>query len=173
MVLKNSRLGLNRTILAVVFCTVTFGMSSQSAILHVDSVFLKVFDAELNPGNASFEKLFSKPTVIISNVNCIACTKYFTDEKKRFQFVFILSNESLGEISRIMACHHLSKRDVYFTTCKYIGHLKQALCSGPTPCLIYKNRAAYHFLDYAQLSSVTNEFSLKIKPLKQKLNAGK
>lgn len=173
MVLKNLPLGLNRIVLAVWFCMGVFRMFSQTTISNVDSVFLKVFDADLNPGNVSLDQLFSKPTVIISNVNCIACTDYFTDEKKSFHFVFIIGNESLGEINRILAYHHLQKREVYFTTCKYIVSLKPILCSGPTPCLVYKKHAAYHFWDYAQLSVLTNEFSLNIKPLKQKLNTGK
>ncbi len=171
MGLKNSRLGLTRGIVAVAYCFVALGMCSQVVISKADSVFLKVFDADLNPGNVSLAKLFSKPTVIISHVNCIACTNYFTNEKKNFHFVFILSNESLGEISRILAYHKLNKNEVCFTTYNCMGSLKQCLSSGPTPCLMYKSRDAYHFWDYAQLSLVTREFSLNIKSLKQQLNA--
>lgn len=142
---------------------------SQTAIPDADSVWTKLFDADLNPKTVSYTKLFSKPTVIISNVNCIACTEYFTKAKKNFHFIFILSHESLAEINRILAYHHLKKEEAYFTTCQYIQDFKSTLCANPTPCLAYKHEGRFLLLNYTELSHVTGEFSLKMALLKKSL----
>ena len=142
---------------------------SQTTISNVDSIFTKLFDADLNVKTVSYSKLFSKLTVIISNVNCIACTEYFTKAKKNFNFIFIISNESLGEIGRILAYHNLKKGEVCFTTCKYIQNFKTTLCGSPTPCMVYKRECTYHFLNYSELNNITREFSLKMDLLKKSL----
>lgn len=169
MVLKNS--ALKRTSFIVVLC-LAFNlpvMVSQTAISNVDSVFTKLFDADLNTKTLSYSELFSKPTVIISNVNCIVCAEYFSKAKKDFNFVFIIGNESLGEINRILAYYNLKKKEVYFTTCKYIQSFKSTLCGNPTPCMAYKQGNRFCFLDYHELDRITGEFSIKIDLLKERL----
>jgi hypothetical protein len=165
-------LGFVRGILAVWLSIAAVSLSAQTRLPGMDSVFLKVFDADLRPVR-SLGRLFSKPTVIISHINCIACTEYFTKNKKDFHFLFVLSNESLAEINRILAYHHLKKREVSFTTCRYVPGLKQALCSDPTPCLFYRTPEGCMLWSYAQLSALSNGFSLSIKSLKPKLNSAK
>lgn len=168
MALKS--LALKNRLLLVLCWIVSLSATAQTVISNPDSVFTRLFDADLNVQIISYSTFFSKPTVIISNANCIACTEYFTKEKKKFNFVFILSNESLGEIGRIKAKHKFKKGEVFFTTCKAIHTLKPALCSNPTPCLIYKTASYYYFMDYPHLNSATSGFLLKTKALKKKLN---
>lgn len=169
MVLRNLPLKRNRAIIILFLALSAASACSQTTIPDADSVWTRLLDADLNPKTVSYSKLLSKPTVIISNVNCIACTEYFTKAKKNFHFIFILSQESLAEINRILAYHHLKKEEAYFTTCQYIPNFKSTLCAGPTPCLAYKREGRFLLLNYTELSQLTAEFSVKMASLKKRL----
>jgi hypothetical protein len=145
-------------------------LHSQKVVSYPDSIFMKFFDSELHVKFISAKKLFKKPTVIISSTNCIACTEYFTRHKQKFNYVFVLGNESLAEIKRILDHHLLKKDEVLFTTCKYVSTEKDAICKSPTPCMVYLHNKKANFYTYSELNNVTKEFSLKISLLRKKLN---
>lgn len=163
-------LGLNKFLFTICLALSSSGIFSQDIIAHDDSVFVKLFDADLKEQAMSYSKFFAKPTVIISPVNCVACTEYFTKAKKNFNFVFVLSDESLGEIKGILAHYGLKKGEVFFTTCKNLIKVNQPLCSNQTPCMVYKKKKLLYFLNYNELNKETNKFSAEIKKLKNKLD---
>ena len=168
MELKNSRL--ISVLIALLVLLSPCGLHSQKVISYPDSIFLKLLDSELNVKSISAKKLFKKPTVIISSTNCIACTEYFTRHKRKFNYVFVLYNESLAEIKRILDHHSLKKDEALFTTCKYVSTEKDAICKSPTPCMAYLHNKKMKFYTYTELDNVTKEFSLKISLLREKLN---
>lgn len=160
---------------ALLALTLLLGMSrlhAQSRVINTDSVFTRLFDAGLRLKKISEARLCSTPTVIISNLNCVACVGYFTKARKHFNIVFILGNESLAEVSRTLAYYHLDNRKIYFTTCKYIRQFRPTLCENPTPCLIYRHQGQFSFLNYHELSQLTDEFSASVSLLKRRLGRG-
>lgn len=140
----------------------------QSKVLP-DSILTKVMNSNFSQVSISdiFKK--NKNLVIISNDNCTGCAKYFTKEKKQFNFIFILFGESLLEARRLQRVHGLLAEQCFFTTCEMIKDKKKELCQEPTPCLIKLSGSNFLFYDYPQLSQFTVDFGLSSAALAKKL----
>jgi len=114
--------------------------------------------------------LSKSPTIIVSNMNCGECVKYFTTNKNlRCQIVFVLQNESLLEIRRILDVFQVKAKYIYFTTCEYIVKYKKVFCATQSPSMIYKKNEDFVLVDYQKLDSLTYGFSDKNYTFTKKL----
>jgi hypothetical protein len=117
-------------------------------------VFTKVFDFDLKPIEEVDTKILNKPVIFVSSYSCAACVKYFTAYKKaKYNLVFMLNNESLLEVRRVLEFYGTNKKFSYFVTPELIT--KDELLKSATPCLINKN----YVYDYDVLDSLTKSFN--------------
>ena len=161
--------------LQIKICVITFIIYFYSGNLfsqnnnNLDSIFTSIFDYNLLRTNTNSLNNSLKPIIIVSGLNCSGCVKYFTNNQKKYFFIFVLNSESLLDAERLKTNYKLSNKNIYFTTCENIKERKTMICENPTPCCRYKSKSAFHFLDYSSLSNISNEFSLNHKELELKL----
>lgn len=127
---------------------------------YLDSVFIKIFNSDLIETKTKQLGESTKPIIIVSNLNCSGCVKYFTSNQKKYNIVFVINNESLLEVMRLKSLYKLSNKNLYFTTSEYINFQKKLICENPTPCSICKCKNKTFFLSYDDLSNITKEFSI-------------
>ena len=127
---------------------------------NLDSIFIKIFNSDLIETKTKQLGTSTKPIIIVSNLNCSGCVKYFTTNQKKYNIVFVINNESLLEVMRLKSLYKLSNKNLYFTTSEYINYQKKIICENPTPCSVYKCKNKTFFLSYNDLSNLTKEFSI-------------
>lgn len=137
---------------------------------NLDSIFIKIFNSDLIEAKTKQLGKSTKPIIIISNLNCSGCVKYFTSNQKKYNIIFVINNESLLEVMRLKTLYKLSNKNLYFTTSEFINFQKKLICENPTPCSIYKCKNKTFFLSYNDLSNITNEFSINKKKLSKLFN---
>lgn len=140
---------------------------SQGERIVFDSVFGKIFDAELRPFVSKKITRRNKPVIIVSTTHCSGCVKYFAQSAKSYRFVFLMNYESLLEVNRLLGLYGLKPEQAYFTTAAYLNQKSRAISGGPTPVAIYKDRSDYYFLDYPGLSNITAEFTAEHRKVRK------
>lgn len=168
MVLEKFQFQNNKIFFLVIIFVITIYSKTiaQRQPVLFDSIFNSIFNTNLDKIQNNFLQSKNKPILIVSSINCIGCVNYFMLKKSKYFFIFIINNKSLLEVNKILALYKLKKEEIYFTTCSNINILKFNFCQKPTPCLLYKN----NFYDYTSLSQISEEFTLKYKLLRKKLN---
>ncbi len=157
------------------FCTISFVLLllninnalGQQKFLF-DSLFTKTFNFNLDVVDNSLLKQSKKPIIVVSNINCSGCVKYFCSMQKDYTFLFILFSKSLLEIERLKSFYNLKSKDIYFTTCNYISDANQKICVNPTPCCIINKNNEQYIFNNVELSAFTNDYALTKKELKSK-----
>lgn len=169
MALRNFKLFLSSLFLLTSILTV-----NSQIMLPVDSVFKGIYDINLNllPN----KKLLSgkKPIILVSLTPCSACVKYFSKDRKHFQFVFVIKNKSLLEVKRLTDYYQLKNKNIYFVTPDDLIFNKNSIITGPTPLGFIVSERKLEYIDYSKLNIITGEFTLpyqKIcKAFSQKVN---
>ena len=104
MVLKSIKFGLTKK--ALVFLCFTFmplvECFPQKPEIYNDSVFTMIFDAQLAHVDLKTGRFIKKPIIIVSNRNCAGCINHFLKDKLNFNFIFLISTQSLLEIQRML-----------------------------------------------------------------------
>ncbi len=160
MALKKSK-SLRTSIFLIIFCGLQALTIAQGEVITLDSVFTKMFDADLMPVKSASLLKSNKPIIFVSTSHCSGCVKYFAKGQKNYQFIFLMNNQSLVEVERIINFYKLKGKTIYFTTEEYVKNKKNTFCSGPTPIAIYNCNNQTLLLHYASLNSLSHEFTLK------------
>lgn len=156
MALKNLKL-LRTNVLLLLLCP--WFVYSQAERVNIDSMFTRVFDANISVVENSRVIKVNKPLILISTSPCSACVKYFTQSQKNYQFIFVINNKSLLEINRLLSFYKLKPKQVYFVVAEDVKLKKKIILSGPTPLAFSKSGNALYFVDYPNLNTITKEFS--------------
>jgi hypothetical protein len=143
---------------------ITLKLYSQVKISNIDSVFLKVYNSEMNQC-----KINKKNILFISNANCIGCVNYFTKLYCNYQYLILLKDLSISDGRKLIDLYKLQRKNVLFTSINNINFLKTELVNKPSPILLEIKKDYVNYYDYDNLISITNDFSLNRKELRKEL----
>lgn len=156
-----------QTSLLLCFVLLSALSHSQGERIVFDSVFRKIFDAELKPLVSKKLTDSDKPLIIVSTTHCSGCVKYFAQSAGGYRFVFLMNYESLLEVNRILGLYGLKPEQAYFATAAYLDQKSKAISGGPTPVAIYKSRKDHYFLDYQDLNHITAAFTAEHRKVRK------
>jgi hypothetical protein len=130
----------------------------QEELSKLNSIATKIFDCELNSFLPSDNEFNRKSIVIVTNMNCLDCVKYFK-KSNRINFLFVLNYESLSEINQILETYELNRKHCYFVPKQNLLEYKDEILNNPSPVLLRKNKTVFNFFNYTQLDSLSRGFN--------------
>jgi hypothetical protein len=102
----------------------------------------------------------NKSFLVITNTNCVACIDYLQKVKLNLNILILTDNLSLTEIERLKNNYNINKKLMYFTKKEDF-----ALVDYNGPQIIVNNEI---IVNYKELSTLTEDFSLKNRKFKRK-----